>query len=148
MGRTIRVSIKNFLALNDEMMFVAGAPKTIFLPAGVYVRAVRSALRMRQQDVSDRSGVPQAHIARIEKGKNVRIDTLRRVFEAMFCDMLVLPVPRKRLSDAIGERRVEKPRRLGRSPWPDELRRGPSRKPSAKPRKKYPRPWPYDPERC
>ena len=52
----------------------------------------------------------QAHIARLESGAlDVRLSTLRRLFDGMLCDLLIVPRPRKRPSDAFAERRLEKP---------------------------------------
>jgi hypothetical protein len=53
--------------------------------------------------------VPQAHLARLEGGENeCNVATLRRLFDAMFCDLLILPLPRKRPSDVLAERRIER----------------------------------------
>lgn len=74
------------------------------------MRALRSALRMSQAQLSRRCGVPQAHIARLEAGSvDVQLATLRRLFDAMFCDLLILPLPRQRPGDALAERELEKP---------------------------------------
>jgi transcriptional regulator with XRE-family HTH domain len=71
---------------------------------------------MSQTSLAHRSGVPQAHIARPESGKlDARLSTLRRLFDAMFCDLLVVPRPRKRPSDALAEQELERPRL--RTPW-------------------------------
>ena len=76
--------------------------------------------------LSRRSGVPQAHIARIEAGApSVQLATLRRLFNAMFCDLLVLPLARKRPSDALAERELE--RFVGQGPWDDVPRKGKKR---------------------
>jgi transcriptional regulator with XRE-family HTH domain len=65
---------------------------------------------MSQAALARRSGLPQAHIARLETGKtDVQIPTLQRLFAAMFCDLLVLPLPRKRPGDALAERLFENP---------------------------------------
>ncbi|MBI4678845.1 MAG: helix-turn-helix domain-containing protein, partial [Elusimicrobia bacterium] len=78
-------------------------PSAAQAPPAVLVRALRSALRMSQAQLARRCAVPQPHIARLEAGKcGVQMDTLRRIFDAMFCDLLILPLARKRPSDALG----------------------------------------------
>ena len=65
---------------------------------------------MSQAQLSRRCGVPQPHIAILESGKiDARLSTLRRLFDAMFCDLLIVPRPRKRPSDVLAERELERP---------------------------------------
>ncbi len=76
-------------------------------------------MRMSQQKLSIRCGIDQAEISRIERGgTSPRLDTLRRLFDGLFCDLLILPRPRKRPTDALGE--IEAYRRYyghERCPW-------------------------------
>ncbi|MFA6029639.1 MAG: helix-turn-helix transcriptional regulator [Elusimicrobiota bacterium] len=75
------------------------------LPWSAAVRTLRTRLRMTQAQLARRAGVPQPQIARIESGRGgVRMDTLQRVFSAMFCDALVLPLPRRDLDAVVDER--------------------------------------------
>ncbi len=77
------------------------------------MRALRSALRMSQSQLARRSGGPRAHIARLESGSfSPRLDTLERLFDAMFCDLVVLPKARVRPREAIARTRAERP-----TPW-------------------------------
>jgi transcriptional regulator with XRE-family HTH domain len=65
---------------------------------------------MSQAHLARRCGIPQAHIARLEAGTaDIQLTTMRRLFDAMFCDILILPRSRKRPSDAVAERALEKP---------------------------------------
>ena len=92
------------------MLYAGRAPAQAGLGVAVYVRALRSALRMSQAQLSRRSGVPQPHIVALEARQiDPRLRTLRRLFDAMFCDLIVVPRPRKRPGDAFAERRLEKP---------------------------------------
>ena len=92
------------------MIHASHIPLKVFLPPALLVRALRSALRMSQAQLSRRCGVPRAHIARLESGTiNFQWSTIERLCDAMFCDLLILPRPRKRLGDAIAERDLEKP---------------------------------------
>lgn len=113
MGRLTRVSIIHRRALNQVMLYTGRAPAQAFLGPHVLVRALRSALRMSQAHLARRCGIPQAHLARLESGAiDVQLKTLRRLFDALFCDVLILPKPRTRPGDAIAERDLDKPRNL------------------------------------
>jgi helix-turn-helix protein len=110
MGRRTKVSIVHQRALNQAMLFAGRAPKQARHDARIYLRALRSALRMSQAQLSRRSGVPQPHISSLEAGAvELKLNTLRRLFDAMFCGLIVVPRPRKRPSDAFAERRLETP---------------------------------------
>jgi transcriptional regulator with XRE-family HTH domain len=96
-------------ALNQAFLYCQRAPLHLILRPGRYVRTLRSALRMSQSQLSRRSGIPRAHIARIEVGKiDPRLSTLHLLFNAMFCDLLLLPRARRRPHDAICDRRLER----------------------------------------
>jgi DNA-binding Xre family transcriptional regulator len=108
MGRRTRVSIVHQRILSQAMLFSGRAPQQARLERRIYIRALRSALRMSQAQLSRRCGLDQAHVARLEAGElDIRLSTLRRIFDAMFCDLIVVPRPRKRPSDAFAERRLE-----------------------------------------
>lgn len=64
------------------------------LEPGEYVRLLRQHFHMTQTQLSHRSGVPQAKIARIESMQtDFKWSTLRRLFAAMETDPLLLPRP-------------------------------------------------------
>lgn len=92
------------------MLYTGRAPAQARQDVFVYLRAMRSALRMSQAQLARRAGIPQAHIARLEAGRfDPRLSTLKRLFDVLFCDLLVLPRPRKRPGDVLAERIVERP---------------------------------------
>jgi len=102
-------------ALNEILLYAGKAPEKSLRAPAVLVRALRSKLKMSQADLARRARMPQAQVARIESGRgDVQLGTLRRLFDAMFCDLLVLPRPRRRPGDALAERRIERP---GKNPW-------------------------------
>ena len=110
MGKSTKVSVVHRRSLNQVVIYVSRAPLQARHEAAVYVRALRSALHMSQAYLSRRSGVPQSHIALIESGRaDPRIGTVRRLFDAMFCDLMVLPRPRKRPGDVLADRYLERP---------------------------------------
>ncbi len=116
MGRTTRVSVSCRRALNQAMLHAGRVPAGATLHPGVLVRSLRSALRMSQADLALRAGVEQVHISHLERGRiDVRWGTLRRLLDAMFCDLLILPRARQRPADALAEREIDTPG--GRRVW-------------------------------
>lgn len=109
MGVITEVPIRVSRALNRALIVADGVPEAAALRPGLLVRSLRSALRMSQRQLSRRSGVPQAHLARLESGLVApRVDTLERLLDAMFCGLLVLPRARLRPREAVARRRLER----------------------------------------
>lgn len=120
MPRLTRVPLPHRQALNELVVTLAHPPKAMTYPPGVYLRALRAYMRMSQRELARLSGFGQAQICRIERGRvDPGVDTLRRLFDALFCDMLVLPRPRKRPGDALGEMDAVRAdwRNAEHSPW-------------------------------
>jgi transcriptional regulator with XRE-family HTH domain len=122
MGRQTKIALPHRRALNKTLLFTKHAPAAAGQPPHVYVRAVRAALRMTQESLARRAGVAKSHVALIESGAaNVGVETLRRIFDAMFCDLLIVPKARKKPTQALAEReleRVKEPRYYEkRGPW-------------------------------
>jgi transcriptional regulator with XRE-family HTH domain len=66
------------------------------LPIGSLIKMIRTQLGMSQKNVAKRARVPQSTIARIEKGeKDANLSTLNRILEALFCDLVTVPVLRE-----------------------------------------------------
>ncbi len=102
------MSIVHRRILNQAIIHAARVPRRLLVDPRIFVRGLRSALRMSQAELAKRCGVPQAHIARLEAGSiDVQCSTLRRILDAMFCDLLVLPLPRKRPGDALAEQQLK-----------------------------------------
>lgn len=115
MGRLTEGKVEEKRVLNKTMIFLANAPEALYSPPSVFLRALRGTLLMSQERLAMRSGVAKSHISAIESGKiDVQLGTLRKLFDAMFCDLLIIPKPRKRPTDVIGERIVDHGRRR---PW-------------------------------
>jgi transcriptional regulator with XRE-family HTH domain len=119
MGKPTRLPLAHRRALNKTLVFTKGAPAAAAQPPHVYARAVRVALRMTQEQLARRAGVAKSHVALIEAGAaNVGVETLRKIFDAMFCDLLVIPKARKRPTQALAEREIELGLPLARRrPW-------------------------------
>lgn len=64
----------------------------------------RVRLGMTQAQLAARCGLTQSHIANIENGKvDVQLTTLRRIFKALFCHLVVAPQPLGELDQIIRE---------------------------------------------
>ncbi|MBI4060663.1 MAG: helix-turn-helix transcriptional regulator [Elusimicrobia bacterium] len=123
MPRLSRGSVVQLQAINELIRYATRAPKAASRPPGFYLRALRGKMRMSQAQLARRSGVDQGQIARIELGGvEAELKTLRRLFDALFCDLLVIPKPRLHLGDALAERNAENRRSSHRhtSIWADE----------------------------
>src|SRR5437879_13085755 len=76
------------------------------------IRALRAELHMTQAQLAKRAGVTQPHLARIETGKvDPQLSTLRRIFDALFCGVLIVPQRLKAPQDVMLERVKAKARR-------------------------------------
>lgn len=64
------------------------------LSIGDFIRLIRNQLGMSQMILATRSGVPQATISRVEKGRKVNFSTLQKILNALSCDLIVVPVLR------------------------------------------------------
>jgi len=70
-----------------------------------WIGILRRYLRMTQADLSRRSGIPQSHISGIETGKiDPRMETLGKIFAALYCDVCISPVPHGNFDDVLEER--------------------------------------------
>ena len=79
-----------------------------------WIRAIRSALGMSIETLAKRMGLSPTALQSLEKGEvsgSSTVRSLRRVADALDCDLVVALVPRKRLEDMIRERAVDVARR-------------------------------------
>lgn len=120
MPRLTRGSVVQLQAINEVIRFVSHAPAAAAHQPGFQLRGLRGKMRMSQAQLARRSGIDQSQIARIELGKvEPSLETLRRLFGALFCDLLIMPKPRVPLGDALAERNAEKrkPRHRHTNVW-------------------------------
>jgi transcriptional regulator with XRE-family HTH domain len=109
MGKQTNLPLAQRQATNKTLVFTKDAPAAAAQPPHVYVRSIRAALRMTQERLARRAGTTKSHVAQVESGKtNVGVDTLRKLFDAMFCDLLVVPKARKKPTQARAERELER----------------------------------------
>ncbi|OGR57023.1 MAG: hypothetical protein A2X36_14905 [Elusimicrobia bacterium GWA2_69_24] len=103
--RIIPRSVGMSRILDRFVRWAANAPEG----AGQYavhslIHLTRIRLGMTQAQLARRCGLPQSHIAKIEKGKvDVQLTTLRRIFNALRCRLVIAPQPEKQLEQIITE---------------------------------------------
>jgi transcriptional regulator with XRE-family HTH domain len=119
-----KVPLIHRVALNELVIRLYNPPKAMTYPPAAYLRALRSYMRMSQRQLARRSGLGQAHICRIERGRvDPGLAAWRRLFHALFCDLLIVPRPRRRPGEALGERLTQgDPFRDTASPWAEKKR--------------------------
>jgi len=67
-----------------------------------WIRILRDSLRMTQAELASRAKITQPHLAGIESGKtDPQISTVKRIFEAMSCDLVLEPRPRKPIKELL-----------------------------------------------
>ncbi len=82
----------------------------ITVPSKGWIRAIRDALGMTARQLSERLGVTQQSVARIEKEEmagSVTIKTMRRIADSLDCIFVYGFVPRTSLEDTIGHQAKE-----------------------------------------
>jgi len=69
---------------------------------GDWIRIIRTSLRMTQAELARRAGVNQANLVAIERGTtDPRLNTLKKIFNALSCDLLVEPRPRQPFNEIL-----------------------------------------------
>ena len=63
-------------------------------PAHFHVWLARKHARLSQAQLAARAGMSQSLIARVERGRDARLSTMRRLYEAMGYRMLIVPLKR------------------------------------------------------
>ena len=75
------------------------------LSHGQWIRALRHYLRMTQEELAERSRIQQSHLVAIESEKvDPQIRTLRKLFKALSCDLMIHPLPQKPLQEVLRDR--------------------------------------------
>jgi predicted DNA-binding mobile mystery protein A len=97
-------------ALDRKLAGLRPADKFAAPPKG-WIKAVREALGMSQTDLARRMQVAQATVVaaeRSEAGGKIQLDTLRRVADAMDCELVYALVPRHGLDSTLRDAAREK----------------------------------------
>lgn len=67
-----------------------------------WIRDLRKRLHMSQKQLAKRAKITQPQLSQIESGKaKVTVETLQKVFEALFCDTLILPLPYESVDEVV-----------------------------------------------
>lgn len=75
------------------------------MPIGHWLKLLRIHLRMNQPDLARFSQLPQSYIANIESGKRIPpISTLQRIFNALECDVALVPRLRRDVDSILRNR--------------------------------------------
>ncbi len=83
-------------------------------PAGGWVRAIREALGMSVADLAARMNVVPSTVHRLEvseQNERIQLDSLRRVADALDCDLVYALVPRRPLQTLVDDQARELARR-------------------------------------
>jgi len=94
----------------EEVIHAAQKMRTAVrgLTVGALIKSIRSQLGMSQVALAKRAGIPQSTVSRIEQGpREVRLTTLRKVLEAISCDLVIAPLPRGSI-DSIRQKQARK----------------------------------------
>jgi predicted DNA-binding mobile mystery protein A len=85
------------------------------VPRGGWSKAIRTALGMTLEDLAARLGITRSALSRMEtseQNETIQIDTLRRVAEAMNCDLVYALVPRQPLQEMVDQQRARAAKEL------------------------------------
>src|SRR5258708_623805 len=97
MGRTRKPGLQRD---HLDQKFAELRSQNLASPPRGWLRAIRESLGMSVAQLASRVGVPRQNISRIEqseKNGHVSVATLKRVAEALSCDLYVTLVPRPSL---------------------------------------------------
>lgn len=92
-GKKLSLTQKKLLdAITKQSLMMSQEIKKVSI--ATLIRLLRKRLHMTQRHLAARTGVPQSTIARLESGREKpKLQTVERVFAALFCDILLIPIP-------------------------------------------------------
>lgn len=61
-------------------------------PHHFHLWLARKLANMTQKQLAEKAGVDQSLVARVERGRDVRLSTMRRLYEALGYRMLIVPL--------------------------------------------------------
>ena len=85
------------------------------MPRGGWLRAIRRALGMSLEDIATRLSVTNSTITRLETSEQngtIQLDSLRRVAEALNCELAYVLIPKQALEKAVAQQRQKIARQL------------------------------------
>ena len=106
------------LAMDRRLSQARTTVPTLLAPRQGWIRSIRGALGMSAQELGRRLGVTQSAVARHETSEisgTIQLDSLRRVAEALNCDLVYALIPREELELSV-QRQAEKRARAQLAP--------------------------------
>lgn len=95
--------------LDDRLAPLRKLRDPMAVPRGGWAKAVRSALGMTLEDLASRLGVTRSVLSRLEASEQkqtIQLDSLRRIAEAMDCELVYALVPRQPLQAMVDQQRA------------------------------------------
>ncbi|MBK6727926.1 MAG: helix-turn-helix domain-containing protein [Xanthomonadales bacterium] len=96
------------LRLDTRLRPIAELRAAMAAPRGGWLRAVRKAMGMSTEDVAVRLVVTRSSVARMETSEQrdtIQLDTLRRIAQAMDCELACVLIPRTSLEHSVQRER-------------------------------------------
>ncbi len=91
----------------ESLRHLANEPR----PHKGWIRAIRDALGMSSAELGGRLGISQQTVAEFERNERqgtIQLETLRRVADALECEVAYFLIPRQGLEEMVQERAIEK----------------------------------------
>ena len=85
------------------------------VPRGGWTKAIRGALGMTLEDLGVRLGLTRSVVSRLEtseRKQTIQLDTLKRIAEAMNCDLVYALIPRQPLQATVDRQRARAAKEL------------------------------------
>ena len=104
--------------LDQRLQRVRDAAAQFSPPPAGWLRAVREALGMSLQDLGDRLGMTRTSAMRLEQSEKrgtIQLDSLRRMADALDCDVVYGLVPRRGLEATYADQQLVSARNLNRT---------------------------------
>lgn len=101
--------------LDDRLLPLRELHARMTAPRGGWSKAVRTALGMTVEDLAVRLGVTRSVVSRLETSEQkqtIQLDSLRRVAEAMNCNLVYALVPRQPLQEMVDQQRARAAKEL------------------------------------
>ena len=97
-------------SLDQRILSISDCRADLAIPRGGWIRAVRTSLGMTLEQLGRRLGVGRSSVLRMEQTERsgrIQLDSLRRVAEALGCELHYVFVPRRPLDETVAARRTE-----------------------------------------
>ncbi len=113
MGKSKKASKLSREQLDKNLHTIAKSG--LFIPTKGWIRSIREALGMSQSQLAERLHVTRQTLSRIEKSEasgSLELKTLRKVANALGCEVGYVLLPKKRLEDMIHDQALTLAKRI------------------------------------